>query len=158
MAYTIKDGDIFSQELMNIPRVVPHGCNAQGKMASGFARVVRNKFPAAYDAYMREYTLHGLTPGKVIFVPVSPTLVIADAITQKFYGYDGAKYVSPEAVGQCFKKISDFVLEHERQTGVKLEIHFPKIGCMLGGGSWEEIEPQILNNVDESINCVLWIK
>lgn len=158
MAYTILNGDIYNQEAMNTPRVIVHGCNAQGKMASGFAKTIRDRWPSAYDAYMLEHRLNGLTPGNIIIVPVSPDLIVVNAITQRYYGYDGAKYVIPEAVGECFKRVSDYVMQNEAETGRKLEIHFPRIGCMLGGGEWEEIEPQILSNVDESINTVLWIK
>lgn len=158
MAYTVKNGDIYNQEAMGIPRVIVHGCNAQGKMASGFAKTIRDRWPKAYDEYMLVHKLDGLYPGDIIIVPVSPTVVVVNAITQEFYGYDGAKYVIPEAVGECFKQVSNYVRARRALDGVDMEIHFPLIGCMLGGGTWDEIEPQILNNVDESINCVLWKK
>lgn len=158
MAYRVLTGDIYNQEAMNIPRIIVHGCNAQGKMASGFAKTIRDRWPQAYDAYMLKNRLEGLRPGEIIVVPVSPTLVIVNAITQEFYGYDGAKYVIPEAVGECFKRINEYVLDYRNSRGVELEVHFPAIGCSLGGGTWDEIEPQIVDNLDSSINSVLWIK
>lgn len=133
--------------------IIVHGCNAQGKMASGVAKDVRARYPQAYDAYMKEYETNGLKLGKIVWVRVSdnPLLGIANAITQQFYGRDPNRvYVNYDAVATVFDEIGKIARKHS------LPVHYPKIGAGLGNGDWSIIEP-IINNALEGVEHHLWL-
>lgn len=115
--------------------IIVHGCNAQGKMGSGFAKELRERFPNAYDTYRDVYTSQGLKVGTTVYHIQNDNLLIANAITQEYYGYDGEKYVSYDAIDNVFKDMNDFIA----QTGRVTHVHFPQIGAALGGGYWNAI-------------------
>lgn len=119
--------------------IIVHGCNAQGRMGSGFAKELRDRFPEAYGAYMQHHKQFGLTMGTNVPYTVSKNLVIMNAITQEFYGYDGSKYVSYDAISSCFESINNLSFELQKD-GTKVTVHFPMIGAGLAGGKWEIIE------------------
>ena len=114
--------------------IIMHGCNAQGVMGSGVALAVRQKYPKAYKRYKEEIQRGFLGLGDVQLVEVKQNLLIANAITQEFYGREKKLYVSYEAIRECFTT----VFEVARGTEV-LCISIPKIGAGLGGGDWEVI-------------------
>lgn len=135
-------GNVFDAFLYPNSLVV-HGCNAQGVMGSGVAKVVRNDFPAAYYEYVRKYEESGLKLGDVIPVMVLPSRYIINAITQEFYGRDGKRYVNYHAIEVCFGQVRKFV----DQNGIET-INYPKIGAGLGGGNWDEIAAIIDEQLD----------
>lgn len=134
-------GNLFEKyELAGAPEtglnVIVHGCNAQGKMGSGFAKELRTRFPEAYERYIEVYNLRGLELGDTVYYDVSDQLCIANCITQKFYGYDGEKYVSYDAIDNAMLKMNELI----GSLNVVTHIHFPKIGAYLGGGNWNVIK------------------
>lgn len=120
-------------------KIIVHGCNAQGKMGSGVALAIRNRFPKAYKAYMHEHSTKGLEVGTNIIVEEDDK-VIVNAITQEFYGYDNKQYVSYKAVNECLKRLDLYLSRSEYSED---KIAMPRIGCGLGGGDWSEIKPII---------------
>lgn len=132
-------GDLLAQ-----PRgILVQGCNAQGKMGSGLAKAVRDQFPKAYDDYMATHQAQGLRVGQVVFSVVetsgsAPRLVIANAITQEFYGRNpNRRYVSYEGVSQAFEGIA------QAAHAWGLPVFYPLIGCGLANGEWSEVGPRI---------------
>lgn len=123
--------------------VIIHGCNAQGVMGSGFAKEVKTRFPAVYEAYILA-AQDGLKLGQIIPVQVGPHKYIVNAITQEFYGNDGRRYVDYDAVKKCFEETDAFMYSLPISPR---ELHFPKVGCGLGGGDWEIISKIIDNAV-----------
>src|SRR5574343_550574 len=107
--------------------IIVHGCNAQGKMNSGVAKDIRARFPKAYLEYMDAYKANGLALGDVIYYRSNDNLVIANAVTQIYYGFDGKKYVDYKAVEKCFTKINKYALDNGYS-----KVSFPMIGCGLG--------------------------
>lgn len=112
--------------------VIVHGCNAQGVMGSGVAKQLRSKYPEIFDHYtghLRSKQELGNDPmGSIAFSEVNRNgndFIIANCITQRFYGRDGAKYVSYEALKKCLDTLAMF----------KQPIHVPYlVGAGLGGG------------------------
>jgi O-acetyl-ADP-ribose deacetylase (regulator of RNase III) len=135
--------------------IIVHGCNAQSVMGSGVAKQLRAKYPEIFYDYclnLEIYAVQKINPlGQVIFVPVSKTLKIANAITQEFYGRDGSKYVSYSALEQCLDKVAQSV-------NFDTPIHIPYlIGAGLGGGN-EEIILNIIENTlkDNEVHFHHW--
>ena len=130
-----------------------HGCNAQGRMGSGFAKELRTRFPEAYNEYDAAYKAgnNHLDIGTVIYHSAETDLIIANAITQEFYGRDGAKYVSYDAIDSVFKELNNTAsLLKELSGKEEIHFHFPKIGSDLGGGNWNVISEIIDHRVTEA--------
>lgn len=133
-------GDLFQTDI----KTIVHGCNAQGVMGSGVAKIVRDDFPKAYERYVKEYKLHNhLNLGSIIAVPCDDKIIV-NAITQEYFGRDGERYVSYDAIDDVMKKLNTF----NDVYGIT-EIAMPQIGAGLGGGSWEVIEAIIEHRLDK---------
>lgn len=118
--------------------IIVHGCNAQGVMGSGVAKQLRAKYPDIFYRYcehLNDRLDQDINPlGSVCFVPVTNTLVVANAITQEFYGRDGKQYVSYIALRESLKIVAELA------TARGISVHIPHlIGAGLGGGDEETI-------------------
>lgn len=118
-----------------------HQVNCQGRMASGIAKQIRERWPEVYEEYMAycEYCKkHQLSMlGHNVDVPVDEySKRVVNMFSQNSYGYDGRRYTSYDAFCDCLLDIRRLV-----QGGT---IGFPKnIGCGLGGGNWKVISALI---------------
>lgn len=136
-------------------QIIVHGCNAQGKMRSGVAKAIREKWPeASYDPYIKEYENNGLRVGSTILGVTSCGKIIANAITQEFYGYDGKLYLSYDALIEVFSYIDNNILS-AHDDGYET-IAMPKIGSGLAGGNWEIIE-EIISTCFVNRNVVIYV-
>ena len=137
MTLEYRKGDLF-----NVTEgIIAQGCNAQGVMGSGVARIVRDKYPSAYEEYRDLHKVHGLELGEVQIVKVKPNLYIANMITQEFYGRT-KREVSYDAIDECFDNLMT-------RNFKEYTINIPKIGAGLGGGDWSIIEAIIKSNLDK---------
>lgn len=133
MRIEYKNQDLFSCK----ENIIAHGCNCQRKMGKGVALGIKNKYPEAYDIYVKRKQL---ILGDVI-VALSKNTLILNCLTQEFYGKDGKKYISYDAIDSCMKHINH-LFKNRKDTRVAM----PKIGCSLGGGNWNIVERIIEEN------------
>lgn len=122
--------------------IIGHGVNCQRAMGSGVALAIKTKWPVVYDRFMQGPSGRNAL-GKVQMIPVSNDLYVANMFTQEFYGRDGKRYASPEAIEHAFQSIAYHA--HSWQWPVYL----PKIGAGLGGLDWEADVLPALNNATE---------
>jgi len=113
--------------------VVLHGCNCVGGFGSGVAGAIRRKWPDVYEAFKE----NGIGPhllGSTDFIMRSdrPRLVIANGYTQQYCGNDGRRYAEIDAVAKCAAAAIEYA------DAFDLPLYMPKIGCGLGGLSWED--------------------
>lgn len=127
-------GDLLTVEL----GVIVHGCNYQKVMGSGVAKVLRAKYPAMYTKYVNDLG-DNLAMGEVSWYRVDDSLQVASAITQEFYGGDGQRYVSYDAIDKAFLEIFSTAKRYD------MTVSMPALGAGLGGGSWEVISAIILD-------------
>jgi O-acetyl-ADP-ribose deacetylase (regulator of RNase III) len=137
MKIEYRKGDLFQTEIQTIV----HGCNAQGVMGSGIAKIIREKYPKAYERYVNEHNTNGLKLGKLVVVPCGDRVkdfanykIIVNAITQEFFGREDVRYVSYDAIDDAMTRINRFT-----ETYGITQIAMPQIGAGLGNGSWEVI-------------------
>jgi O-acetyl-ADP-ribose deacetylase (regulator of RNase III) len=152
MALVIKHGDLF-KEVVKVPglKVIAHGCNAVGKMGSGFADAVRRKYPIAYMAYREAYLSDGIYMGDVVYVHVDDELTIANCITQHYYGkVAGVKYANTEAIRKCLKQVAAFCKKQNAQ------LHLPLIGGKRGGLE-KDVLINIFKDVFDDVDATLWL-
>lgn len=146
----IKHGDLFDNVKKNA--IIVHGCNAQGKMGSGFAKLIRDKYPDSYEFYKWHYDNGLLKLGSLINFPyVESGIWICHAITQEYYGNDGRRYVDYDAATEALNVTAGL------SRGSSKPIHLPLIGCGLAGGD-KAVMMGIFKEVFRDVDATLWIK
>lgn len=119
-----------------------HGCNAQGVMGSGVAKLIREKWPKAYADYRSTYHSFGLTLGSIVSSYQSDSRCILNAITQETYGREGV-HVSYWAIANVMRQ-----LDQNRIVKSVGSVAMPMIGAGLAGGDWNVIEAIIENTAN----------
>ncbi len=150
----IKIGDIFNATVGHKCLLV-HGCNAQGVMGSGIAKIVKDQHPFAYLAYKQAQRRYGLKLGQVIVwendAPAERS--IANVITQKWYGRDAnVQYVDYDAVIVGLQAVVKYMEPYP-----EIPIHLPFIGGGLGGGDRRRLIA-IFEAVFATREATLWIR
>lgn len=133
-------------------RIIAHGCNAQGVMGAGVAKLIKEKFPYAYDYYRRavEDWMAFNPDNRSMLGCVFPTgreagpTVIFNCITQLGFGYQPFRYVSYDAIDDCMKNVAGLLFSMGES-----QISMPKIGSGFGGGNWEVIEEIIKHRLEK---------
>ncbi len=157
---THKIGDLLESDC----DYICHQVNCQGKMNSGIAKSIREKWPAVYNNYIikcetadeeaiRLYGGYEMAPsgsdmllGDIQIIDLADNeydtyQYVINMFAQQYYGYDGKRYTSYDAFWSCLNKIKNNVPKGKK-------IGFPGfIGCVRGGANW--------NIVYEMINEVL---
>jgi O-acetyl-ADP-ribose deacetylase (regulator of RNase III) len=131
---------------------IVHGCNARGVMGAGVALAIKNTWPEVYNDYRQRYQDTGLHLGQVLPVAVGQDLMVWNAITQQNYGNSRRRYVSYDAIAECFEKINDQIAA---MPSIQQLIPIPKIGAGLAGGDWAVIATIIDSVVDYPVT--VWV-
>lgn len=79
----------------------------------------------------------------VQFVPVGDGIEIANMVGQ--HGVRQQRYSPPpiryEALASCLSAVGSHAVEH------LASVHMPRIGCGLAGGTWDRVEPLIVEGL-----------
>lgn len=133
-------------------KYIMQGCNAQGKMGSGVAKAIRDRWPEVYKPYKEYCHNNRKNQGFKILGTILPVYcedkVILNAITQQYYGYNGARWINYEAIYNVFDE-----LNYRLDPGTAIAL--PRIGASLGGGNWKIIST-IIEEVLEEIHPVVY--
>lgn len=145
---------IINGDILNVKSgMIVHQVNNCGKMASGIARQIRDKYPSHYDDYMRVYNdaakdkdntnKSSKLLGTFVDTKVGD-LTIRGIFSQDSYGYDkNTQYTSYEHLEKCLKDIAKSNAE---------AVYIPHgIGCGLGGGDWSVVSSKILDIIPSAI-------
>ena len=146
-----------------------HQVNCQGRMGSGIAKQIKERWPIVYEQYMAGYNEHrkrveelcGQWESQIDVsetllghgqnIPVSDNLTVINMFSQQYYGYDGKKYTSYDAFWDCLQGIALTVPKGSK-------IGFPyKIGCGLGGANWPVIFQMIEEVLAEDFEVYIYI-
>jgi O-acetyl-ADP-ribose deacetylase (regulator of RNase III) len=131
-----------------------HQVNCMGKMNSGVAKAIRDKWPIVYNKYYEECdSWHAwayahypqdseqqaarVMLGRIQLVQVTENQTVINLFGQGSFGYDGKRYTSYDAFWMGLGEIRKCV-------PVGNTIAFPKnIGCCRGGANWNVIKTMI---------------
>lgn len=146
-----------------------HQVNCQGRMGSGIAKQIKERWPIVYDQYIaafkeREEEIVKLCGqweqqidvsetflGHGQNIPVSDNLTVINMFSQQYYGYDGRKYTSYDAFWDCLQGIALTVPKGSK-------IGFPyRIGCGLGGANWQVIETMIYTVLGKDFDVYIYV-
>ena len=145
MSIRIVSGDLFKTKA----EYICHQVNCQGRMGSGVAKIVRSRFPEAFEKYKKVCSEGKARLGLTQYV-VSKGKVIVNMFAQERYGYDGGRYTSYKAFAMCLEDI-------HRSVPKDSTIAMPyKIGCGLGGGNWDIIYEMIECELGRDYPVELW--
>ena len=134
--------------------IICHQVNCQGVMGSGIALAIRNKWPIVFEEYKKYVDKKlefdgwsGGAPdadsllGDFLPVQVDDNLWVGNLFSQCSYGRNPAaqrfgRYTSYDALDICFRNVATWATVMEGDEVVLREVHYPQIGCGLGGGDW----------------------
>lgn len=144
-----------------------HQVNCGGRMASGVAKAIRDKWPEVYYEYKAKYDeAEDFAENNEFDQDAAPSdyllghiqIINADGegryvinmFAQATYGYDGRRYTSYDAFQKCLDEIKTFV-------GKGSSLAFPwGIGCGLGGANWEVIRTMIWETLADDYDVWLY--
>lgn len=134
-----KHGDLMTAS----ERFIAHGCNAQGVMGSGVAKLIRDKYPEAYERYVGIHKMQGLELGDVDWTENTEPHFVINIISQEFYGRDpNVVYVSYDALRKAFRHLNACAADgvYMVRDDIKLDaLAMPLIGAGLANGRWSII-------------------
>lgn len=152
MAIKIVHGNLFD----SMANYICHQVNCQGKMGSGVAKQIRARYPEAYFAYLDRCSDQSIKLntsqllGQAQFVKCSSGKTIVNMFAQNHYGYDGKRYTDYTALERCLDQIVITVPPKEI-------IAMPyKIGCGIGGGSWDVVSRLISEKLSDKYIIEFW--
>lgn len=131
-----------------------HQVNCQGKMNSGIAKQIREKWPEVYTQYLKKYeNADGYSDellGEIQHIPISNLKCVINMFAQENYGYDGYRYTSYDAFWSCVNRIAVTVPKGS-------SIAFPyRIGCCRGGANWTIIKAMIEEVLEKDYDVYIY--
>jgi len=122
--------------------LILHGCNCVGGFGSGVAGAIRRKWPDVYEAFKENGVgEHLLGTTEFLVLSDRQRLVVANGYTQVNCGNDGKRYANIDAVENCTLAAVEYA------DAFDLPLYMPKIGCGLGGLSWEDEVKEVVLKV-----------
>ena len=130
--------------------IICHQVNCMGKMNSGVAKAIREKWPEVYTMYRAKYECQVDLLGQIQPVIIDANKAVINMFAQYNYGYDGRRYTSYDAFWSCLGEIKKYL-----NPGIT--IAFPaRIGCVRGGANWNVILTMIEEVLGKDYNVEIW--
>lgn len=164
ITYVVGDA---TQPVGDGPKVIAHVCNDAGGWGRGFVVALSRRWSEpeyVYREWYRQQHIDGwhdaqFKLGRVRFARVVPSdapgggIVVANMIAQRGIRHDPT---APAAIDylvlrQCLEYVGDVTVNKGES------VHMPRIGCGLGGGSWEVVEEIIHDHlIDQGVPVTVY--
>ncbi len=135
--------------------VIIHQVNCQGVMGSGVAAALRAKYPIIWEKYKDrcdDNTDAGIPTAALLgyaqLVQVGDYLWVCNLFSQNYYGRDGRRYTSYDALDTGLKHLWDQIMP------VHGALHHPLLGSGLGGAEWNVVKAIIEHRLGH--DTTLW--
>lgn len=127
-------------DLLEAPEIaLAHGCNTQGLMGAGVARLVRDAHPSVYDAYRAACNEGTFRVGSALGVWADPA---TDGVDRFVYNLGTQQNPGADAtVWGIFLSFANMAEDAKARHISAVAI--PRIGAGIGGLAWLEVEPAI---------------
>lgn len=125
-------------------KIIVHICNDIGGWGKGFVMAISKRWTEPEKQYRDWHrSADNFELGQVQFVRVENDLWIANLIGQHKISRDesGNPPIRYDAIREGLDKVGLFAAEKSAS------VHMPRIGCGLAGGTWDKIEPLILDTL-----------
>lgn len=143
----VYEGDL----LMSGADIIAHQVNCQGKMNSGVAKQIRNKYPYVYEEYTK---ISKAKLGYNQYISIASnntgTKYVCNMFAQDKYGYDGKQYTDIKSLERCLQEL------HDTAKALNYKVALPyKIGCVRGGANWDEVYA-LIDRIFHDYQIELW--
>ncbi|MGE4197638.1 MAG: Appr-1-p processing protein [Phycisphaerales bacterium] len=141
------------------PGVIAHVCNDAGKWGAGFTGALSKRWPFVErhyrEWYRKDAVIRPFGLGAVQFIPIvthgdagiDAFGFVANMIAQRGVGTDRVCVDYP-SLRQCLERVASFALGLAPvRSSLVYSVHMPRIGCGLAGGSWDEVEPLLVETL-----------
>lgn len=130
-------------------KIIVHICNDLGMWGKGFVMAISKRWRIPEQVYKLAFAeKQKPVLGDVQFVGVGDNIIVANIIGQHGIRSSGnAKSPAPiryDAVRQGLTAVAKYAVKNTAS------VHMPRIGCGLAGGTWDEIEPIIMDTLIKS--------
>lgn len=140
------------------PKIIAHICNDEGKWGSGFVLALSKRWPQPRRDYLAWHdqgifakdsagNINPFCLGAVqlVLVDAAQQTWVANMVAQQGIrrGANAPRAVDYTALTLALARVGE-VARFSRAT-----VHMPRIGCGLGGGSWDKVETIINNTLTE---------
>ena len=133
MNFLFKPVDTFSDDE---PFILIHGVNQLMVMGSGIALAIKQKWPIVEQEYHTQGCKH---LGNFQWVQVGPNQWVVNLFSQQYV--KGHPKLSPYEPAANQNAIMSGLMRLMRDPRChKIPVYMPKIGCDLGGLSWEDVK------------------
>lgn len=147
------NGDI-TKPIGDDDKILIHCCNDIGKMGSGVALAIANKWPLVKTKYIQWFnSSDDFALGSVQIVKVDSNIYVGNMIAQKGIKiYNNKVPIRYDAMSKCLERISTVAKKNN------LSVHLPyRMGSDRAGGDWNKIESliekQLTNN---AVNVIVY--
>ena len=142
----LKKGDLFTTK----DYIIAHGCNCEGKMGAGVAKIIKDRFPEAFYKYESYCKYGNFTTGRILPVVSNGKIIVNLAIQEEYkhrWEDNSNKLAKIEHISNSLKEMVSRLELKYKETGDSklLKISMPMVGCGLGGLSKEIVIPEIEN-------------
>lgn len=127
-------------------KIIAHVCNDIGGWGRGFVLALSKRWLDPEREFKKWYKSgENYSLGEVIFVQVEENIWVANMVGQHDIKPDreGNPPVRYEAIGKALSKVAEFAKE------INASVHMPRVGCGLAGGTWDKVEPIIIQELAE---------
>jgi len=159
------NGDVTKPVTTNSIILIPHVVNDIGVMGAGVARALFMKWPNVRSDYLEWYNFKTKDPhgsgeeikpfeiGKCQLVEVAPpNIYVINMVAQNgIKATANKKPINYEALDDCLREVERLATAMEEEFSRDVEIHMPRIGCGLAGGSWIVVEKFISNIINHPV-------
>jgi len=118
--------------------IIAHQVNCQGKMGSGVAKQVREKYPLVYAQYLKFYSVFRLGDLQKVYIDDTNSKSVVNIFGQDKYGYDGNKYTNLAALTKGLFNLYNHTKKSKHITNKRIAIPY-NMGCDRGGESWDKV-------------------
>jgi len=125
-------------------RLIIHVCNNEGKWGAGFVLAVSKRWIKPEQEYRRWFRSRNMFKlGEIQEVGVQSDTIIINMVAQDgvYQKPDGTPPIDYDALEQCLDKVGELAVREGSS------IHMPRIACGLAGGSWDKVEPLIIERI-----------
>lgn len=131
--------------------VLLHGVNRERKMGKGIALDIRNKWPTVYEQYTAADPVPVLGSTQFVVLQDEPLQIVVNCFSQNKYRRPKDPsymvYACPAAIEVALRDV--FRLAQKGSIPSHVPILMPRIGCSLGGLTWDAVGPIVERLHDE---------
>ena len=125
-------------------KIIVHICNDIGAWGKGFVMAISKRWKEPEKEYRNWFkNQDNFSLGQIQFIKVENDIWIANLIGQHKINKDenGNAPIRYDAIKNGLNKVVEFAKENNSS------VHLPRIGCGLAGGTWDKIEPILIESL-----------